>query len=396
MASKLIIQSGTAIPGMFTEGWSSPMSGSMNGNAPERVSIAILTGFLGSGKTTLLNRLLKSPEAAESAVIVNEFGEIGLDHFLLEKIDGETVLLDSGCVCCTVKNDLVETIAKLLARRRAGEVPRFRRIVLETTGLADPAPIIHVLMTEPTIAGHTRVDSVVCTADAVNGLATLGRHHESERQAAMADRIVLTKTDIADAGEARRLEEALHRLNPAAPILRAADDKLAVAELLYAGLYDPATKNADVARWLGMQGGAQDAGWHDAHDPADPHDHAGHDHHDHHGEHGDDGEHGGPHHSSIRTFHVILERPLTWAQLSEWLGTLNERRGDALLRVKGILNVEGQAGPVVVHGVQQLIHIPTVLPEWPDAERRSRIVFITDGLEAAVLKKDLEDILPKR
>ncbi len=362
---------------------------------PERISITILTGFLGSGKTTLLNRLLKSPEAAESAVIVNEFGEIGLDHALIEKIDGETVLLDSGCVCCTVKNDLVETMANLLARRRAGEVPRFRRLVLETTGLADPAPIVHILMTEPGIAGQTRIDSVVCTVDAVNGMTTLARHHESERQVAMADRLVITKTDIAPPEATKELIAALTRLNPSAPQVLAADAVLPVAELLYAGLYDPATKNADVQRWLGMEAGAHAAGWHDA---AHPHDvHHGHDHeHDHH--HDGDAAHAphGPHSERIRTFHVILDRPLTWAQLSEWLATLNERRGDALLRVKGILNVEGQDGPVVVHGVQQLIHIPTVLPEWPDAERRSRIVFITDGLDAAVLKKDLDDILPRR
>jgi G3E family GTPase len=358
---------------------------------PERVSITILTGFLGSGKTTLLNRLLKSPEAAESAVIVNEFGEIGLDHALIEKIDGETVLLDSGCVCCTVKNDLVETMARLLSRRRSGEVPRFKRLVLETTGLADPAPIVHILMTEPTIAGQTRIDSVVCTVDAVNGLATLAQHHESERQAAMADRLVLTKTDltdVADADTTQRLVAALQRLNPSAPLLRATDAVLPVAELLYAGLYDPTTKNADVQRWLGMQADARPAGWHAGHD----HNHDNHDHHDHDGHHEHAPSHGN-HGDGINTFHVILDRPLTWAQLSAWLATLNERRGNALLRVKGILNVEGMAGPVVVHGVQQLVHIPTVLPEWPDAERRSRIVFITDGLPAEVMKKDLEDIL---
>ena len=358
----------------------------MNGNAPDRVSITILTGFLGSGKTTLLNRLLKSPEAAESAVIVNEFGEIGLDHALIEKIDGETVLLDSGCVCCTVKNDLVDTIAKLLARRRSGEVPRFKRLVLETTGLADPAPIVHILMTEPTVAGQTRIDSVVCTVDAVNGLATLAEHHESERQAAMADRLVVTKTDMADAGDTRPLLAAVHRLNPSAPVVLAAEGTLPVAELLYAGLYDPTTKSADVQRWLGMEAAGRDAGWHDAHDHAHD-DHHHHDHaHDGHYAHSSHGE-------GINTFHVILDRPLTWAQLGAWLETLNERRGAKLLRVKGILNVEGQAGPVVVHGVQQLIHIPTVLPEWPDADRRSRIVFITDGLAAETMKQDLATVL---
>ncbi len=344
----------------------------MSNTGIERIPISILTGFLGSGKTTLLNRLLKSPEASESAVIINEFGEIGLDHLLIEKIDGETVLLESGCVCCTVRNDLVDTIARLLDRRRSGEVPPFRRIVLETTGLADPSPILHVLMTEPRIAGRLRADSVVCTVDAVNALATLASHHESERQAAMADCLVLTKTDLADSMQVQRVQEALRQLNAAAPMVFAASSDLDAAKLLHAGLHDPGTRQPLPNRWLGVEISDRKTGWHDARAYRSQ---------------------GAVHGKGIQTSHVVLDTPLTWAQVSEWLRTLNERRGSQLLRVKGILNVQGQDGPVVVHGVQQLIHIPSVLPEWPSADRCSRIVFITDGLQTGVLKKDLDAIL---
>lgn len=342
----------------------------------ERIPICVLTGFLGSGKTSLLNRLLQSPEAAESAVLINEFGEIGLDHLLLEKIDGETALLDSGCVCCTVRSDLLETVARLLARRRKGEIPPFRRIVLETTGLADPTPIAHVLMTEPHIAGHVRLDSVVCTIDALNVVETLAHHRQSRRQVAMADRLVLTKTDLASAEQACQAEAAVRRLNLSAPLLRAAESELPVASLLQGGS-SAGVRVPEASDWLGMEGEGK-AGWHRAQH--------GHDH---------DHEHDHDHGEGIETFHVILDQALSWAQLSEWIRTLNERRGSSLLRVKGLVDIEGQSGPVVVHGVQQIIHVPQVLPAWPSEDRRSRIVFILDGppQNAVALKQDLDRII---
>src|SRR5215467_7273741 len=214
------------------------------------IPVTLLTGFLGSGKTTVLNHVLKQPGMAATAVIVNEFGEIGLDHLLVERSSEDVVLLNSGCLCCTVRNDIVDTLTSLFVDRAKGKVPWFTRVVIETTGLADPAPILHTLMTEPIVAARYMLDGVVTTVDAVNGAGTLDRQHEAVKQAAVADRLLLTKNDLAEPATRQAFETRLAALNPSAPLIPVAQGAVDPALLFNLGFFDPATKGVDVQRWL--------------------------------------------------------------------------------------------------------------------------------------------------
>jgi G3E family GTPase len=360
------------------------------------IPVSVLTGFLGSGKTTLLGKLLRHPGMGETAVLINEFGEVGLDHELIEKIDSETVLMSSGCLCCTIRGDLVNSLRALYFRRVRGEVPPFKRVVIETTGLADPAPILHTLMEDPILEAYFRLDSVVATVDAVNGWSQLDTQFESVKQAAVADRIVLTKTDLSDASQVGRLESRLRGLNPAAPILRVVQGDVDPAYLFNAGLYDPATKTADVQNWLKAEAYEPHGHHHHHHDHHHDHGHGhGHDHgHGHHHDHGD--AHGDQdphdvnrHDKRIAATCLTLDEPVDWDSFSLWLGSLARYRGEDLLRIKGILNVAGEDRPVAIHGVQHLFHPPARLPGWSGADRRSRIVFITRDID----RKFLEDSL---
>ena len=360
------------------------------------VPVTILTGFLGSGKTTLLRHLLGRPELARTAVIVNEFGEIGLDHLLVADAKEDIVELNSGCLCCTVRGDLIETLGRLEARRRADGKEAFDRIVVETTGLADPAPIIHTLTTHERLAANYRLDGVVTVVDAANGAGTLDRHQESVKQAAMADRLVLSKTDLEEGQAGRQgLEERLRGLNPAADIIAGGPDSVSPRQLFDAGLYDPSTKAPDVARWLreeAYETGPQDGSHHDHH-------HAGHDHgHDHDHHHGHDHGHGhdhshdpNRHDDRIQAYCIVREEAISSAAFSLFVEILTMNRGPDLLRVKGIVKLaEEPDRPAVVHGVQHVFHPPVRLDAWPDEDRRTKLVFITRDIPRAWIDRLLD------
>jgi G3E family GTPase len=327
----------------------------------------VLTGFLGAGKTTLLNRLLKDPALAETAVIINEFGEIGVDHLLVEQVDDGVVLLASGCLCCTMRGDLVDALERLTRDLDNGRA-RFSRVVIETTGLADPAPVLHTVMVHPYLVLRYRLDGVITLIDAVNGMATLDAHPEAVKQAAVADRIVLTKTDLLATASDRAgnevLRDRLRRLNPSAAILDAAAGEATPERLLECGLYDPATKSADVRRWLAEEAYA------DAH----AHDHHAHD--------------VNRHDDHIRAFSITSEPALPMAVLDLFLELLRSVHGPNLLRLKGVVKVqETPDTPVVVHGIQHLLHPLAQLDRWPDDDHRTRLVLIMRDTEPAVIRQ---------
>jgi G3E family GTPase len=345
--------------------------------APEPSSlipVTLLTGFLGSGKTTVLNHVLKQPGMAATAVIVNEFGEIGLDHLLVERSSEDVVLLNSGCLCCTVRGDIVDTLTNLFVDRVKGKVPFFIRVAIETTGLADPAPILHTLMTDPIVAARYMLDGVVTTVDAVNGAGTLDKQPEAVKQAAVADRLLLTKTDLAASAARQEIEARLRTLNPSATIVSVAQGVVDPARLFNIGFYDPATKSVDVRRWLRDE--AFESGH--AHDLRLGH----------------NLRHGHPdvnrHDDRIRAFCITRERPISWAALSAWLDGLATMRGDDLLRLKAIVARSDRPDqPVVLHGVQHLFHPPVLLPEWPSEDHRTRMVFITRDLPREAIEATL-------
>jgi G3E family GTPase len=329
--------------------------------------LTVLTGFLGAGKTSLLNRLLRDKALASTAVLINEFGEIGLDHLLVEKISDDLVLLPSGCVCCTMRGDLIDALERLLRdldNRRAD----LTRVVLETTGLADPAPVLHTVMVHPYLVMRYRLDGVVTVVDAINGLDTIERHPEAMKQAAAADRLALAKTDLIDTAERRataaQLTARLKRLNPAAPILDIAAGEATAARLINCGLYDPDSKVPDVRRWLAEEAYAANTDTHGHH---------------HHGE------------ERIRSLALASDRALPAAAFDMFLDLLRGLHGPNLLRVKGIVKIaEAPDQPVVIHGVQHVFHPPASLPAWPDDDRRTRLVFITCDMDPRAIR-DLFD-----
>ena len=332
------------------------------------IPVTVLTGFLGAGKTTLLNKLLSHPDMGEAAVLINEFGDIGIDHLLVKETREDTVLLNSGCLCCTVRGDLVNAMRELFWQRFDKKIPWFKRLVIETTGLADPAPIIHTLMTDPTVGPRYRLDGIVTVVDAVNGPQTLDAQPESVKQAAVADRIVLTKADLATPEQVATVRERLKALNPSAPVLDASAE-FGPKDLFDAGLFKAERKIADVAGWLRAEAFAHD------HDRDHGHDHGRGHHHD-----------PNRHDARIASFCMTVDAPISWDGFVTWIEMLITTQGENLLRIKGILNVEGEAKPVAVHGVQHLFHPPVGLPEWPDDDHRSKIVFITRDIGRKVIE----------
>ena len=316
----------------------------------------VITGFLGSGKTTLLNALLRDRRMAETAVLVNEFGDVGIDHLLVETLDDDVVLLNAGCLCCTIRNDLVETLVSLFDKRAAGLVPSFRRVAIETTGLADPAPILHTLLSHEALRERYCIDGIIVTVDAVNGARQIDQHAECLKQAAVADRLVMTKGDIAAPEAIAALRARLATLNPGAPVIEAVQGAVDPLRLLDAGPFDAASKGADVVTWL-------NAAAYDGHD-ANRHD------------------------SGIEAFCLAAETPIEMHRFIAWVERLLATHGDKLLRLKGVLDVAGSEAPIVVHGVQHVFHPLTRLAAWPDDERRSRIVVIAKDLAREAVEDD--------
>lgn len=340
------------------------------------IPVTVLTGFLGSGKTTVLNGLLRSPGMRDSAVIVNEFGEIGLDDVLIERAGSDAVLLANGCICCSVRDDLTRTLQDLALRAVAGDVPRFHRVLIETTGLADPGPIVHILMRDPLVTSHYRLGGILATVDAVNGWDTLERHPEAVHQAAIADRLVLTKTDLA--ADTAALLARLSQLNPGARLVPVVGGKVDPIPLFDTGLFNPETRRLDLEGWLNSERyAARDHG----HGSGRPHAH-----HDH--SHDDEHEHGNDH--GVHSFCFVREKPVPWDAFSRWLEAVSAHRGRDLLRVKGIISIAEQPeSPVVIHAVQHVVHPPVMLPAWPSEDRRTRIVFITRNIDEAAIESTL-------
>jgi G3E family GTPase len=332
------------------------------------IPLTVLTGFLGAGKTTLLNRLLKDEALSQTAVIINEFGDVALDHLLVEYVGDNMVMLQSGCLCCTMRGDLVDALETLL-RDLDNQRCTFRRVLLETTGLADPAPVLQTAMAHPYLVQRYRLDGVVTVVDCVNGEATLDAHPEAVKQAAVADRIVLSKTDLATPEQRARMIARLRALNPAAPILDAAKGEAAAERLLACGLYDPGRKIPDVKKWLAAEAYAD-----------------GHDHHHHHDV--------NRHDEHIGAFVLTADAAIPAGTLEMFLELLRATYGDRLLRLKGIVKLaEMPDTPVVVHGVQHVFHPTARLPCWPDDDHRSRLVFITRDLPERTIRELFEAFL---
>jgi len=321
------------------------------------IEALLLTGFLGSGKTTLLAHVLRQPEFSRTAVIINEFGEIGLDHDLIEASEESVVELQTGCLCCKIRNDLAATLHELLRRRDEGSITPFTRVVIETSGLADPAPILQTLMTDAMIAGRIVLGGVVTTVDVVNGTDTLNREEISVKQVAVADRLVLTKTDLAGPIQLSLIRR-LGDLNATAPVLSAQRGQIDPARLFDSRVYDPLAKSLDIQSWLRAEA------------IPDGHSHQRHD---------------------VDTYAIVRRDPIRAVTLTLFLETLCEHCGADLLRLKGIVNIlESPDQPAVIHGVQHVFHPPSWLPRWPSDDRRSRIVFVTRGVPRGWVEALLE------
>ena len=323
------------------------------------IPVNVLTGALGSGKTTLLKALLRAPRLAGTMVLVNELGEVGIDHHLVEHASESTLLLENGCLCCAMRDDLKTALKDLHSRRARGEIPRYERVVVETTGIADPVPIAYTLLAEPVLQHHYRLGNVVTVVDAVNAVAQLDRFETSVKQVALADRLVVSKLDIAGPRALEALRPRLATLNPDAALVAADSPDLDPVELLIADIHDRQRKSGEVERWMRSTG---DASAGDGH---------------------------GPHPAAIAACCFTFDEAIDWTAFGVWMSMLLHRHGDRVLRMKGLLNVAGVPGPVLVNGVQHLVHPPAHLDRWPDGDRRSRIVVISNGLDRGEIARSL-------
>ncbi len=353
----------------------------------DKIWVTLITGFLGSGKTTLLNTLLEHPDMSQAAIIVNEFGEIGLDYDLVERSDENVIQLANGCLCCSVKSDLIDTFRDLYIQRNAGTIPFFDRVIIETTGIADPAPVLQIILTNPMIFNHFALDGVVTTVDTINGVSSLDRFPECVKQAAIADRLIITKVDMVENDkQIKILEKRLRVLNPAAPIIATTTQDANPSDLFGTGIFDPTTKALDFENWLQAdayenQEVSEPAGTALAipdkealayyekygHSPAEV---------DHH------------HDPSINSFVIVKENPISLNTLSMFLEGLTKEAGPDLLRVKGIIHVhERPDQPAVIQGAQQIFHSIDWMDKWPSDDKRTRIVFITRNIDQKYIEE---------
>jgi G3E family GTPase len=331
-----------------------------------KLPVTLITGFLGAGKTTLVSRLVRHPGMDRVAVVINEVGEIGIDHDIVAMSSENIALLANGCICCSVRTDLQETLRDLFARRRVGEVADFDRVIIETTGLADPAPVVQTLASDTLIAAHFRLDGVVTLVDAVNAATQLQEHAEPARQIALADRVFVTKSDLATPAQVEELRQAIHEINPGAAVSLLVNGEVDPAQLTNLGLAS-ARASAATLRFLGEPLQGEGSGGEATLARRSP-----------------------LHDASIRTLSLRFEEPFTWSSFSAALELLATLRGPDLLRVKGIVNVEG--APVVVQGVQHIFHPPVPLDRWPSADQGTRLVFITRRIEADTIRGLLQAV----
>ena len=334
-----------------------------------KIPVTLITGFLGSGKTTLISKLVRHADMARVAVVINEVGEIGIDHDLVTMATENITLLANGCICCSVRTDLQETLRELFSQRHMGQVLDFDRVVIETTGLADPAPVVQTLVSDTLLGAQFRLDGVITLVDAVHGLGQLDSQPESVKQIALADRIFLTKCDLSNAANINTLREAIAAINPVAEVRPVLNGEVQPAELMDLGLASARASAATLSflgesladsnpvraaqgRYLGQRTSR--------HDPA------------------------------IATLSLRFDAPFTWSSFSAAMELLVTLRGPDLLRVKGIVNIEGQ--PVVVQAVQHIFHPPVSLDHWPSEDTGSRLVFITRNIDGAVIRQLLQAV----
>ena len=330
-------------------------------NQITQIPVTVITGFLGSGKTTLLSSILKKKEMQKTAVIINEFGEIGLDHALIEHTDENIVELQSGCICCTIQGDLNKTLIDLFDKMMNGKVSSFNRVLIETTGLANPVPIIHTLMSSIELIRIYSLDGVITVVDSVNGEKTLDLHEESLKQLALAEKIILSKTDIIDKDEIKSLIYRIKEINPVSQIVYSKFGNIPLEEIFGLGAYDPYKKSADVKKWLAAEK-YKDKKHHHHHDV-------------------------NRHNENIRAFSMMSENPVNMIAFSFFRDMITAALGANLLRMKGIINIVGEERPEVIHGVHHNFHPVQWLETWPDNDRRTKLVFITQNIK----KEQIED-----
>jgi len=348
------------------------------------IPVSIITGFLGAGKSTLLNRLLKDRQLSDCAVIINEFGDVGIDHMLVETSGDQMVELSDGCLCCTVRGELVDTLASFIDLMQMAKMKPISRVVIETTGLADPVPVLQSVIGNPVLAQNFHLDGVVTVIDALNGMRSLDNHEEARRQAAVADRLVISKATMAEPAAVNALAARLLAINPNARIVDADGEEAGTVSLLQAGYFDVTAKSPDVARWLAQE---DKAGEHHGHDHGSPahheHDHHhGHDHHDHHAHEHHSHDDVNRHDASIRSFSIVHDQPIDRTAVAMFVDLLRSAHGEKLLRMKAIVMLsDDPSRPLVLHAAQSTLHPPARLEAWPGEDRRTRLVLITKDLE---------------